>query len=966
MANPQLKSLIPPLGGIHRGVAVQAQPPFTTPDAENFFPLDSLLQRERGGSRPGSMRLYKTSGSQAVRLIHSVTVKKPNATFAYKSDSFNYGAFPSSRWTSSITGLTSTSPTISAGKVIGNKGDATEQKALLHAAISDMKTSATSDTYVLGIYVLPYVDAHHGVYSIYFRMASSPDIASSLEARMTITGAGTVSIALYKDAAVSPLVTWTPTADAVAQEGWLEVQWTKGSTNDLVECFWRGSSVGSTSTLTGNKNKFTITVTSPSVTYAFGPGGASDYFATTNGSGLISLLDTPTGYSVVAGGLGFDFATYEKNTAGEESPQYDETGGANAGKGTLVIDVAGTSTVVGTSTNNRFGFGLKATTTSGRVQVGRFMAQYNKTAAYELLRPITVVVQNGQILRDKNWFFRFEALASDLRLAADRTLQAVERGQKLYIADNSEPLAAGTDGVITSGTSFDSATYTDWTTILSNSVGTDTYFGNFVVHVTSPTGSAGIYPITALASGSLTIARAINGTSLTFRIERGPKIFDPVADTLTAWASDTYSTGTIEVVDGVVTLSGTGAEAPDWTEGAFMYYSGAWYAVDTLDTDTQWTLVDTTVTIGGGASYALIRGTVPCGCKSIAKTGDRILLSADALDPNEYYGSGLGQPGDWLFNQTGAGAAFKGGNPNAGRVGDVVISMMEYSQDLVLFGCRNSLFILSGTPPAGGSVDAVSHRTSLFSLTSWCSGPGGETYWIGHDSMYMATPQCLACEPEPVSRDKLPLELQNLNPELVTVAMEYDQNHRGIWITLTPIDATDGVVHYFYRPDTKAFFPILFASTDGNPTFLRWVSMPDSEDSCVLMGGSAGSIRRFSWTAHNDADAAQAFNVAIGPILLGMDSYGYGSAMEVRVKLGEDSAPATLKIYQAKTAQGAVDALTTQTPQQFALPTGDSYSIYPRVRGGAVMFEIVGTTAGRHVSLESIRVVLDTAGTRRV
>ena len=870
MANPQLKSVLPPLGGLDRAVAFQAQKPFTTPDAANFFPLDSLQQRERGGSRPGSMRLYKTSGSQAVRLIHSVTVKKADSTFAYKSDSFAYNAFPASRWTSAITGLTSTAPTISSGKVIGNKGDATEQKALLHAAISDMKTSATNDTYVLGIYVLPYLDAHHGVYSIYFRMASSPNISSSLEARMTITGAGTVTIALYKDGSGSPLVTWTPTADAVAQEGWFEVQWTKGGTNDTIEAFWRGLSAGSTATSTG------------------------------------------------------------------------------------------------TSTNNRFGFGLKATTTAGRVQVGRFMAQYNKTAAYELLRPITVVVQNGQILRDKNWFFRFEALASDLRLAADRTLQAVERGQKLYIADNSEPLASGTDGAVTSGTTFDSATYADWTTILSSSTGTDTYFGNFVVHVTSPTGSAGIYPITALASGSLTIARAINATGLTFRIERGPKIFDPVADTLTAWASDTYSTGTIEVTDGVVTLSGTGAEAPDWTEGAFMFYNGIWYAVDTLDTDTQWTLIDTTVTIGSGASYALIRGTVPCGCKSIAKTGDRILLSADALDPNEYYGSGLGQPGDWLFNQTGAGAAFKGGNPNAGRVGDVVVSMMEYSQDLVLFGCRNSLFIMSGTPPSGGSVDAVSHRTSLFSLSSWCAGPGGETYWIGHDGMYMATPQCLACEPEPVSREKLPLELQNLNPELVTVAMEYDQNHRGIWITLTPIDATAGVVHYFYRPDTKAFFPILFASTDGNPTFLRWVAMPDSEDSCVLMGGSAGSIRRFSWTAHNDADAAQSFRVAIGPILLGIDSYGYGSTLEVRTKLGEDSAPATLKIYQAKTAQGAVDALTTQTPQQFSLPAGDSYSMYPRVRGGAVMFEIVGTTAGRHVSLESIRVVIDTSGTRRV
>lgn len=870
MAAPQPKTLLPPLGGLDRSVAYQSQKPFTTPDCENYFPQDAFLQRDRGGSRPGSFRLHKTSGSDPIRLIHSVTVKNPGSAFAFKSDSFNYGSFPASRWTSSISGLTSAAPTISGGKVIGNKGDATEQKALLHAAISDMKTTATSDTYVLGVYVLPYLNAHHGVYSLYFRMASSPALSSSLEARLTITGAGTLTIALYKDGSGSPLVTWTPTAETVTQEGWFEVQWTKGATNDTIEAFWRGESAGSTATSTG------------------------------------------------------------------------------------------------TSTDNRFGFGLKATTAGGRVQVDRFRVQYYKTAAHELLRPITVMVQNGQILRDKNWFGRFEALASNLRLANDRALQAVERGQKLYLADNSEPVASGTDGVVSGGNTFDSATYSDWTTILSSSTGTSTYFGNFVVHVTAPTGSAGIYPITALASGSLTIARAINATGLTFRIERGPKIYDPVADTLTAWAADVYNTGTIDVTDGVVTLSGTGAEAPDWTEGAYMFHSGSWYFVSTLDTDTQWTLTDTSLTGVTGADYALIRGTVPCGCKSIAKLGDRILLSADALDPNEYYGSGLGQPGDWLFGNTGPGAAFKGANPDAGRVGDAVISMMEYSQDLVLFGCRNSLFLMAGAPPSGGSLDNVSHRTSLLSLTSWCAGPGGETYWLGRDGMYLATPQCLACEPEPVSKEKLPLEMQDLNPELVTACLEYDHGLDGIFITLTPVDATADVTHFFYRPNLRAFFPVVFGSTAGNPTALRWVNMPDSEDSLLLMGGSAGSVRAFSYSAANDADAAITSRVVYGPVLLGgPGGRGYGSIAEILVKMGEESGPTTLKVYHGKTAQAAVDALETQTPESFTLGAGDSYSIHPRVRDGAAVLEFVGT-AGRHWVNENVQVFVSYEGERRV
>jgi hypothetical protein len=70
-----------------------------------------------------------------------------------------------------------------------------------------------------------------------------------------------------------------------------------------------------------------------------------------------------------------------------------------------------------------------------------------------------------------------------------------------------------------------------------------------------------------------------------------------------------YSTGTITVSSGVVTLAG-GGTFPSWAaDGELIPSSGATYTVNTRDSDTQVTLDDTTVTVAAGASYTLTRPT---------------------------------------------------------------------------------------------------------------------------------------------------------------------------------------------------------------------------------------------------------------------------------------------------------------------------------------------------------------------
>ena len=90
--------------------------------------------------------------------------------------------------------------------------------------------------------------------------------------------------------------------------------------------------------------------------------------------------------------------------------------------------------------------------------------------------------------------------------------------------------------------------------------------------------------------------------------------FRPVKEIVT---TAPYSTGTITVVDGVVTLdSGT---FPSWAAAGVLKVDSDYYAVDTRDGNTQITLEDTTVDVDAGTSYELARPEydLPTTCEAI-------------------------------------------------------------------------------------------------------------------------------------------------------------------------------------------------------------------------------------------------------------------------------------------------------------------------------------------------------------
>lgn len=82
--------------------------------------------------------------------------------------------------------------------------------------------------------------------------------------------------------------------------------------------------------------------------------------------------------------------------------------------------------------------------------------------------------------------------------------------------------------------------------------------------------------------------------------------FTPVTDITT---TPPYTTGTIEVVDGVVTL--TGGTFPSWAADGTLKASSNYYSIASRDGDSQITLDDTTVDIDASTTYELGRPEIP-------------------------------------------------------------------------------------------------------------------------------------------------------------------------------------------------------------------------------------------------------------------------------------------------------------------------------------------------------------------
>ncbi len=777
-----------PVAGLHKRYAVQQQSPFSTPDVLNCRPTETLLGRERGGSRPGlGKAFYDQLGSgNPIRLLNQITTVTAD-DWQFWSDNFK-GASMGAAW-SAATWIDASLPSI-----LGDFSDVTYNTS--RGAVRSALTFDTSLAYEIGIFIAPYGGSHNGKYQIFARMNSTPNLTSTggIKAELIMTDAlGTYS-------------------------GSLKVYDSSGTLTD---------------------------------THAFTGGGG----ATTPQSGWFKLRIT--GNDCVC--------TWLENT---------------------VL----ASTTVSAAVGSRFGFGMEATVAGGICLVDTFRVQY-KTAAgtnVQCRRRQLVASSNGSLYKEEQ-LGKLTVVSTSTTLASDRHLSSAERGQKLYIADNGTPCKIGTAGTTNgAGTLLDDASVTDWTAL-----GITTH--SHVVVVISGTGAtAGTYAISDIhATNGLTLTTSAgsSASSISYRVERAPKVYDPTAGTL--------------------------------------------------------------------AILAATAGQVPTGCTACALYRDRLVFAGQPIAPHAYFASRQGTLTDYDYSQTDEGRAFGGSTGEAGLVGEDITALISHSDDYLIIGCPNSMWIVRGDPASGGSRDNLSDTIGIVGKAAWCRGPQGEVIFLARSGLHVIAAGGSGY-PQPLSRDKLPREMIDVDPTMYTALLEYDPRDRGVHIYLTSAE-NKGQYHWWFDMQSNSFWPMSLTA-NHEPTATLAYTSASAEDSAVILGGRDGYIRRFYNTQGSDDGTAFTSHVFYGPLRTGRSDYDEGIVKEIFGAMGANSGSVTLSLHVGENHEAALAASAFAST---TLTAGMNYRFRPRARGASCYVKLTNVNT-RPWAIERLGAKIKQSGPQRL
>lgn len=531
------------------------------------------------------------------------------------------------------------------------------------------------------------------------------------------------------------------------------------------------------------------------------------------------------------------------------------------------------------------GFGLQTIEDGDVTLVNTFRVQYYSTGTTDALRSMLVASAGGDLWREST-YGRMTVVASDLTVRDDILLRSVQSGQKLYIADYGDTRDAGTDGTV-SGSVLDDDAGQDWSTL-----GIDPDSDVCVILNVGPGMVAGTYKITepAHAVNGITLDSAPGDGACAYRIERAPKIYDPLLNTIT-----------------IMTATA---------------------------------------------------GQVPTGNPLICRYLDRIVVAGAEIAPHVWYMSRQGDPLDWDYSQEDSRRAVAGTASEAGVPGTAITALIPHSDDYLIMGCRSEIWRLRGDPAFGGQLDSLSHAVGIIGRNAWCLGPAGELIFLSLDGIYVLAPGGNSY-PESMSRETLPREFLNLDPNMVIASLEYDVTGRGVHIYLTP-DSSNARMHWWLDWDRKTFWPVSMDS-DHEPTATCAVQGVTIEDSGVILGGRDGTLRRLSDLADVDSRIPFATYAEIGPIALGRDGET-GSIVTMSGEIAIGSGDVTWATHPAQTFEGTETVAASDTGTFIA---GLNASVYPACRGQAVMIKLTGEV-GRGWSIEQVIATVRPTGRRRI
>jgi hypothetical protein len=415
----------------------------------------------------------------------------------------------------------------------------------------------------------------------------------------------------------------------------------------------------------------------------------------------------------------------------------------------------------------------------------------------------------------------------------------------------------------------------------------------------------------------------------------------------------------------VVVLSGVGATAGT-------------YAISTIHATNGLTLASSAGSSATGISYRVERapkvfdptagtlaiiaataGQVPTGCTVCCLYRDRLFFAGQPIAPHAWFGSRQGTLTDFDYSQTDAARAIAGTTADAGLVGEDITALIPHSDDYMIFGCPNSLWIMRGDPAYGGSLDNLSYSAGIVGKSAWCRGPQGEVIFLARSGLHVIAAGGSGY-PQALSRDKLPREMIDIDPTMYTALLEYDQRDRGVHIYLTSAE-NKGQYHWWFDMQSNSFWPVSLSATHEPTATLAYTSA-SAEDSAVILGCRDGYIRRYYNSQGSDDGTAFSSYVFYGPIRTGRSDYDEGLVKEIFGALGANSGGVTWSLHVGENHESALNASSFASG---TLAAGMNYRFRPRARGASAYLKLTNVDT-RPWAVERIGAKIKQSGAQRL
>ena len=359
-------------------------------------------------------------------------------------------------------------------------------------------------------------------------------------------------------------------------------------------------------------------------------------------------------------------------------------------------------------------------------------------------------------------------------------------------------------------------------------------------------------------------------------------------------------------------------------------------------------------------------------CTLISKHIGRIVLSGLSSFPNNWFMSGrytndtsasVG-PNDWDITEN--GDAVSGTSTNVSEIGEPITSLFEFRENSLVFGCQNSIFLLTGDPGetnSSSSIQTISRDIGIVGSRAWAHGPNRSLYFFGSNGLYYLAPnQFNVSQTNRISVGRLDREFASIDLSAFNVILAYDYFLYGLHIFMSPKAQpaiNSPVRHYFYDERSSALWPMEYPNTHG-PTACTYYPSTDPDKRRILMGGFDGHLRFFNKDAVDDDGVAIDNFVWIGPFEVGRVTEA--KVMRIASVLDAQSPGLNWEIHAGDTAEEAKLSPALATGSWNG---GRNNWKHVRVRGQNIFVKLYNNAAVKPWSLENITATLAVAGRAR-